>query len=311
MNSTPAPDRTANAADVNASGPSWLRSAWTQLRRIGRLLKQSGIEWFRDEAARLGASIAFYTIFALAPMLVIAISVAGFVFGEAAARGEIVGQINGLVGERAAEAVEAMIAAAARERQSTWAPWVGLATLAVAATAVFAELQQSFKRIWKNVEVPTGIGRFVRVRMLSFALVLGVGFLAVASLVASAAISALSRVLNAWIPWLSSVLELADVITSYVLLTFAFAALLKWLPPVKIPWRHVWPAALLTALLFSLGKFVIGMYLGRAGFGSTYGAAGSFVIVIMWVYYSSQIFLFGAEYARLDHLDRGGRIEAP
>lgn len=288
-----------------------LHRAWQQLKRIGRLLKQAGAEWFSDEAARLGASIAFYTIFALAPMLVIAISVAGFVFGEAAARGEIVGQINGLVGERAAQAVEAMIAAAASERQSSWAPWVGVATLGVAATAVFVELQQSFKRIWKNVEVPTGLGRFLRVRALSFALVLGVGFLAVASLVASAMISALSRMLNEWMPWLNEVLKFADVIASYALLTVAFAALLKWLPPVRIPWRHVWPAALLTALLFSVGKFVIGMYLGRAGFGSTYGAAGSFVIVIMWVYYSAQIFLFGAEYARLDHLDRGGRIEGP
>jgi membrane protein len=251
--------------------------------------------WIDDGGPRLGASIAFYSIFALAPLLVIAIAIAGAVFGEEAARGQIVQQIQGLVGETAARGIETLIQSASQKETSVWTSIVGFFTLLLGASGVFVEMKNAFDTMWKPEKPASGLTVMLRARLTAIGLVLGFGFLAIASLLLSALLAGLAAYFGGLIPGAEAIAAVLDVVVSTAVLTLAFAALIYFLPSAKIRPRAVWVGALTSAVLFAIGKHIIGLYLGRASVASSYGAAGSFVVVILWVYYSSQILLVGAE----------------
>jgi membrane protein len=262
------------------------------------LTKASIVGFFDDGAMRKAAALAFYTLFSLAPLLIISISVAGAVFGEDAARGEIIEQMRGLVGDEPAAAIEGMLRDAARPGAGVWAALAGFATLLFGATTAFAELKQSLDQIWgAPPEKLKGLWYTVRTRVLSFGMILSIGFLLVVSLAFSAAVSALQRT------WLLSasagaLLQTVNFVVSFVLVAAMFATLYKLLPSVRIAWRDVITGAVVTALLFTVGKFFIGLYLGHSAISSSYGAAGAVILILMWVYYSALIFLFGAEFTK-------------
>ena len=264
--------------------------------------------WIDGSGPQLGASIAFYTMFALAPWLVLTIAVAGLAFGADAARGQIVGQIQGLIGPDAARAIEAMIAGAWKERASLLATLIGAATLLLGASGVFAELRRAINAIAGVPPQSNPVNAYVRVRVTAFALLLGFGFLAVASLLVSALIAGFAGYAGHRWPALTVLATLADWLVSGALLAVAFAALLRWLPDRPPRHRGLMISALVSAVLFTLGKNLIGLYLGRASIASSYGAAGSFVVVMLWVYYSSQIMLFGAACGYADEALRLGPV---
>ncbi len=253
--------------------------------------------WVSQDGTELGASIAFYSLFALAPLLVVAIAIAGAVFGPEAARGQVVDQISGLLGTEAAKSIETMIASAWRSDRTGLAAVAGMLTLLVGASGVFAELRKALNRIGRVPPRPSALGTFVRARLTAFALVLGFGFLIVASLLLSAALAAVSGWLGGLIPLLADVLTLVDLVLSMTVLSVAFWAFLRWLPDQAPGWRAALVGAIASALLFAVGKHLIGLYLGRVSTTSSFGAAGSLVVVMLWVYYTSQILLFGAAVA--------------
>jgi membrane protein len=264
---------------------------------LARTLIDAASRWLRDGGPQLGASIAFYTMFAVAPLLVVTIAIAGAVFGADAARGQIVQQIEGVVGPLAARAIEAMIESAWTHRDGGWAAALGVVTLVAGASGVFSELRRALNTLGHVAPAPSLLGSFVRARLIGFALLLGVGFLAVASLLLSALLAAVGAYLGSRLPGLAGGLALLDVVVSTSVLMLAFAALLRWLPDLPPSRRAVWSGAACSAVLFAVGKHLIGLYLARASVASSYGAAGSFVVVMLWVYYSSQILLFGAALA--------------
>jgi membrane protein len=292
------------------------RRAWASVPRGWhyplRLAWHATLRWVDGSGPQLGASIAFYTMFALAPWLVLTIALAGFVFGADAARGQIVGQIEGLVGADAARAIEAMIDAAWRQPGGGLAALLGVATLLLGASGVFAELRRAINAIAGIApSTASAVGAFMRVRLRAFALLLGFGFLAVASLLLSAAVAAFGRYAQSRWPALELLASLSDLLVSGALLGVAFAGLLRWLPDRPPRRRALVISAFVSAVLFTLGKHLIGLYLGRATFASAYGAAGSFVVLMMWVYYSSQILLFGAACGYADEaLRRAGDARA-
>ena len=268
-----------------------LRTAW-------RLVHATATRWIDDDAPSMGAALAYYTVFSMAPLLLIVIALAGAVFGEEAARGEIVRQIGALVGTANAVAVEAVVRAASFPEKGLLAAILGVLTILVGATTVFAELESALNRIWKapGAAPPAGAWPWLRARLLSLGLVLALGFLLLVSLVASAALSAFSRWWGHWFgDWivLAGVLDLAF---SFALITVVVAMIYKWMPRVRLAWRDVMLGAVVTALLFTLGKFAIGLYIGHSGIASAFGAAASVVVLLLWVYYSAQIFLLGAEF---------------
>lgn len=266
----------------------------SMLRQPLQILFKAVTRWSDDRGPQLGAAIAFYTMFAVAPLLVVAIAVAGAVFGEDAARGQIVGEIEGLVGEAAAKSIEAMIESAWRHPNGLWASLLGVATLLVGATGVFAELRRALNTIARVVPAPSSVlSTFVRARLIGFALVLGFGFLAIVSLLLSAVLAALSAYMATRYPTMAELMGLVDVAVSTGVLVMAFAALLRWLPERKPSRLAVWVGAISSAVMFSVGKHLIGLYLVHASVASSYGAAGSFVVVMLWVYYSAQILLLG------------------
>lgn len=247
------------------------------------------------DVAKWGAALAFYTLFAIAPLLVVVLAIAGFWFGEEAASRELFAQISALVGSESGKTIQALVIAANRPLEGASATLMASITLLAGATGVFVQLQDALNFIW-NVPRRGGQGlvRFVRGRLLSFALILAVGFLLLVSLVISASLAVVSE----WVASSASretlFWEVVNFVVSIGIITFLFAIIYKVLPDVKIGWRVVWRGALLTALLFNLGKHLFGLYLGRTGIASAYGAAGSLVVVLLWVYYSAQILLFGA-----------------
>jgi len=263
------------------------------------VLKHALIAWWNDNVPRLGASLAYYTLFALAPILVVAISVAGLVFGADAVRGEVVGQIQGLVGRQGAEAVQGMIQGAARPSASRVATVIGLVTAFLGATGAFIELQTALNAIWRVQPRPgVSVLAFLKQRLISFGLVVGVGFLLLVSLVVNAALSAFNRYLGRIFPTLTAFWEASNVLVSLGVVTLLFAMVYQVLPDVRLRWRDVWVGALVTAGFFSVGKQVIGLYLGTSTLASSYGAAGSVVVLLVWVYYSAQVVLLGAEFTR-------------
>lgn len=267
------------------------------------LLKKSFSEWSEDNVSRLAAALAYYTIFSLAPLLVIIISVVGMVFGQTKAKEEVARQVEGLVGKQGGEMIGTMVENAGKTG-SGWAMFLGIALLVYGATNVFASLQDSLNTIWEIKPKPgLGIWQTVRNRLLSFAMVLGVAFLLMVSLVISTALSVVTKYFGGQFP--SVFWQVAELVVSLGIFTVIFAAIYKILPDVKIQWRTVWVGGALTAVLFAIGKFLISLYLGRSSATSVYGAAGSLVIVLLWIYYASQILFFGAEftqvYARYEH----------
>ena len=284
-----------------------------RLAAISGLFKTAALDWVRDYAQSMGAALAFYTMFSIAPLLLIVIAIAGMVFGEEAARGEIYGQLQGMLGSTGATAVQGLLESAGKPAQSVMATVFGVILLVVGATSVFAELQDAFDRIWRAPAKPGGssLWRMLRGRVLSFGIILGLGFLLMVSLVFSAAMSALSRL---WGPVFGGWERIAgsiDVALAVALSTLLFAVIFKTMPRVHVAWKDVWIGAALTSLLFVAGKFVIGAYLGRSGVSSVFGAAASLVLVLLWIYYSAQIFLFGVEFTRVYALQFGSRRGLP
>ncbi|WKB54253.1 YihY/virulence factor BrkB family protein [Eleftheria terrae] len=253
--------------------------------------------WLDEQGPQLGASIAFYSMFAMAPLLVIVITIAGAVFGAEAARGQIVEQIQDIVGRDAAQSIEAMIASSWRGSSSGLAGTLSVAALLLGASGVFIALRSALNRLGRLQQQASGLSAFLKARLIAFALVLGVGFLAIVSLLASAALAAVGAYLSARFPPLAALIAALDLAVSTLVLSFGFAALLRWLPEAPPGWHAVAVGSVVSALLFAIGKHLIGLYLGRTGVSSSYGAAGSFVVLMLWVYYTSQILLLGASLA--------------
>ena len=263
------------------------------------VMKRALKGWWDDNVPRLGASLAYYTLFALSPVLLVATAIAGLVFGPEAVRGEIVGQIQGLVGRQGAQAVQAMLESAAKPSASIPATVIGLVTFFLGATGAFLELQTALNAIWRVKPRPgASVADFLKQRLISFGLVVGVGFLLLVSLLVSAGLTGLNRYLGNAYPALTVLWEAANVLVSLFVITLLFAMVYKILPDVRLRWRDVWVGALVTAGFFSIGKQVIGLYLGTSSVASAYGAAGSVVVLLIWVYYSAQVVLLGAEFTR-------------
>ncbi|MGN6393368.1 MAG: YihY/virulence factor BrkB family protein [Gemmatimonadales bacterium] len=278
---------------------------------LGWVLKHAFIGWWNDNVPRLGASLAYYTLFALAPILVIAIGVAGLAFGPDAVRGEVVTQIRGLVGQKGAEAVQAMLQGAARPSASRLATAVGIITAFLGATGAFIELQTALNAIWRVQPRPgANLVSFLTQRLISFGLVIGVGFLLLVSLLVNAALAAFNRYLGNAFPALAVLWDAVNVLVSLAVVTLLFAMVYKVLPDVRLRWRDVWIGALVTAGFFSIGKQLIGLYLGTSTLASSYGAAGSVVVLLVWVYYTSQVVLLGAEFTRY-YVERFGGEPPP
>jgi len=254
-----------------------------------------------DKAPKLGASLAFYTIFSLSPLLIIVISIAGLLFGEDAAKGEIVGEIQDLIGNEGAQMVQTALKNASNTETGIISLLISFVTLVVGSTVVFIELQDSLNMIWKVKPKPgrNFIKGLLVDRFQSFALVVASGFLLLVSLIASAGISALSNYLQGKINLPFDLMQIINLVLSIGILFVMFGLIFKVLPDVLISWKDVWIGSLVTAVLFSLGKYFIGLYLGSNTLGSTYGAAGSLVVLLLWVYYSSQILFLGAEFTQV------------
>ena len=268
-------------------------------RELWYIFKCSLSGWWNDNVPRLGASLAYYTLFAMAPILVIAIAIAGFFFGPEAVRGEVVTQMRGLVGETGAQAVQTMLENAATRGDSTVATIVGLVTFFLGSTGAFLELQTALNAIWRVKPKPNaGIRDMLFQRLISFGLVVGVGFVLLVSLVISAGLAALDRYVGHAFPALAVAWTAINVLVSLGVVTLLFAMIYQFLPDVKLRLRDVWLGALVTAGLFSIGKNLIGLYLGTSAIGSSYGAAGSVVVLLVWVYYSAQVVLLGAEFTK-------------
>jgi len=261
------------------------------------IAKQAAYSWLDDYAPSMGAALAYYTVFSIAPLLLIVVSIAGLVFGKEASEGHLVAQLQTLTGEQAAQALQDLLRSVDRPAPSTFAALSGGAVLLVGATTVFAELQDSLDRIWRAPARGTsGLWNLVRARLLSFGMIVGIGFLMIVSLIASAALAALG---SWWNPAFGDWAKLAaafNTIFGIGFLTLSFALIYRIIPRVPIRWGDVWLGAALTALLFSVGKLLIGLYIGRSTFTSTFGAAASFAVLLVWVYYAAQIFLLGAEF---------------
>lgn len=253
--------------------------------------------WVDDHAASMGAALAYYTLFSLAPLLLIAISVAGLIFGADAARGEIFGQLEALVGSGGAAAVQQLLESVNRPAGGVAATTLGLVLMLVGATTVFAELQDALDRIWRApARTGHGLWSLLRARVLSFGLILGLGFLLTVSMLLGAAVAALQTWWSAWLGGWDLVLGVLNTITGFALEIIVFAMIYKIMPRARIAWSDVWVGAIVTAALFTLGRTLIGLYLATGAVASGFGAAGALVAVLVWVYYSAQIFLLGAEF---------------
>ena len=284
----------------------------TGWRRLGRLLINAGRSWLDHRAASKGAAVAFYTMFSMAPILVLVTAIAGAFFGPSAAQGQIVAQLSGLVGEVGAQAIQTALISADNDRSGTLATIVATALLLVGATTVFSELKDSLDDIWQIPKAPTSsILTLIRTRLLSFGLILVLGFLLLVSLVINAALALLQSYWSGiWSEFLVVLTPLASMF-SFLVIAAMFAAIFKMLPQAPLSWRDVSIGSLGTAALFTLGKYVIGVYLGNSGVTSTYGAAGSLAALLIWIYYSAQIFFFGAEFTRQYALAFGSLRNTP
>ena len=263
--------------------------------------------WIDDFAPSMGAAISYYTVFSLAPLLIIVIAVAGAVFGREAVQGEIVGQLQDLIGREGAIAVQGLIKSASEPAKGLVAGGISIVVLLVGATTVFAELQSALDRIWHvpEKEKPSGIWAVLRARVLSFGLILGLAFLLMVSLSISAGISAFGSFASGLLPGWEVLLQVVNMALAVGITTVLFAMIFKFMPSVEIDWKDVWVGAGVTAVLFEIGKFAIGLYLGKSGVNESFAAAGSLVVLLAWVYYAAQIFLLGAEFTKVYSEDNG------
>ena len=267
-----------------------LRTAWS-------LAKETVLSWSHDYAASMGAALAYYTMFSIAPLVLIVISVAGLAFGESAARGELIDQLQSLMGADGARAVQSLVASVRYPRHGLWTTAFGVGALVVGATTVFGELQNSLDRIWRAPPRRSqgSIANWLHSRLLSLGMIMGTGFLLMVSLLASALLAGVQRWFGRYVN-LGSAASVIDFVVSFAFITVAFAMIYKLMPRVRIEWRDVWIGAVVTSLLFTIGKMAIGVYIGRSAVASTFGAAASLVAMVVWVYWSAQIFLLGAEF---------------
>jgi membrane protein len=286
------------------------KSRVSLLETLTALHRQAGAAWLADNAPRFGAALAFYTLFSIAPVLIVAVSVAGFVFGEKAAQGEIVRQFQGLMGTQGATAIETIIQSTNRPALGVFTTTLGLLAIIVGASGAFNELQNALNTVWK---VDSRAQSFwmvtIKQRFFSLGLVVATGFLLLTSLVVTAALSAAERYLGNLLPMSVILLESINFVFSFGMITILFALILKFIPDTTISWRDVRMGAAVTSLLFTVGKVVIGLYLGHSALTSAYGAAASLVIFLIWIYYSAQILLFGAELTHVYALKYGSRKE--
>lgn len=275
----------------------WRSSLWD-------LIKETGSNWVANKDARLGAALAYYSIFSIGPLIVIAIAVAGLIFGQDAVRGEVSAQIRGLLGNTGAQAVQTMLADASRPRSGIVATALGIGALIFAAVGVVVQLKDALNAVWGVESKRGGAWQFIRTYVVSLAGVLSLGFLLLVSLLVSTFLAAASKYLPTYLP--EALMQLISSFVSLAFISVLFAMMFKWLPDAAIEWRHVWTGAIATAVLFEVGKFLIGFYIGKQGLESTFGGAASLVVLLIWVYYSAQIVLFGAEFTRA-HARRYGQ----
>jgi membrane protein len=265
-----------------------MKSAWP-------LIKATIENWIAHKDALQGAALAYYSVFSVGPLMVIAVGIAGLAFGPEAARGEVQGQLSGMVGQPAADAIDSMLASANKPEQGLLATVIGAAVLLFSALGVVVQLKDAFNTVWEVDEKKiSGVWQFIRTYLMSLAAVIAVGFLLLISLAFTTALSAAGQYLGAQLP--QTVLQVAGSLVSFAVITAMFAIMFKLLPDTEVEWRDVWLGAGITAALFELGKLLIGIYVGKLALASTYGAAASLVILLIWVYYSSQIVLLGAEF---------------
>jgi membrane protein len=280
-----------------------------QAKQIAQIVKDTASDWLDDKAPRLAASLALYTLMSLAPLLILAVSVAGLMFGDEAARGQIANQLAGVLGDKGALAVQAILANAKAPSSGVLGTIVGLALALFGASGVFGELQGTLNAIWDVDSRPgRGVWGFVSDRFFSFTLVLGVAFLLLVSLVVTAGLAAVGAYLSHTLPGGAVVWQILNFVISLGVTTLLFATIYKVVPDVMIQWRDVWVGSAATAVLFSLGRFAIGLYVGRSTVASPFGAAGSVVALVVWVYYSAQILFFGAELTQVYARRHGSRI---
>jgi membrane protein len=286
-----------------------------RLRQMWRLLRQTFKEWNEDKASRLAAALAYYTVFSLTPLIAISLAIVGMVFGKDAARGELVAQIQGLVGRQSAQVIETAIANISQNSSPGITSLVNLGVLLFAASGVFTELQGALNTIWEVAPKPgKEIRSFIHQRLLAFLMVMAIGLLLLASLMLNTFLVAVSNLVTSshlvgnFLPGGSVPWRLLNTVGSFIITTLLFGLIYKYLPQAKIAWSDIWIGALMTATLFSIGKFALGLYLGHNTFSSAFGAAGSLVFVVAWVFYSAQILFFGAEFTHVYASQHGSYI---
>ena len=272
-----------------------------QRKSIWQFLKTTINEWVEAEPFQLAAALSYYTLFSLAPLLLIAIGVAGLVFGREAAQNQIVETLQGMIGQDSAKAVQEMIQASSEKpKTGMLSTIIGFVALLFGAGGVVGQLQTSLNKMWEVTPKPgQGIWGFLRQRFFSFAMVLAIGFLLLVSLVVTAVLSSFTSMLSSFLGDATFVAHAIDILVSFGFVTLLFALIYKYVPDVEIQWRDVWVGAALTSILFTIGKYLIGLYIGTSGVGSTFGAAGSLITILVWVYYSSLIFFLGVEFTRV------------
>ena len=279
------------------------------MKVVWGFIKEAFEDWSEDRASTLAAALAYYTIFSLAPLLIIAIAIAGLAFGREATQGQIVNQISGLIGSEGAKGIETLIENASKPSSGVIATAFGIIVLLIGSSGFFGQLQEGLNTIWEVKPRPgRGILGIMKDRFLSFTMVLGVGFLLLVSLVISAGLVALGEILGTFMPGTVIVGYILNVIISLLVTTLLFAMIFKILPDVKISWKDVWIGAAATAFLFTVGKLLLGLYLAKANIASAYGAAGSLVVILVWVYYSAMILFLGAEFTQVYANRYGSRI---
>ncbi len=281
------------------------------LRKVGRLLKETFQQWQEDKASRLAAALAYYTVFSISPLLVIAVAIAGAFFGDETAQAKITDQLIALVGRDGVKPILQALNNMSQPKNISVASLISILVLILGASGIFAQLQDALNTVWKVKPQPgQGLLLFLRKRLSSFIMVLAIGFLLMLSLVLSAVVSTLSRYRTDFLPGSAVLWENLDFIVSFGLVTFLFCLMFKYVPDVKIAWKDVLVGSIITALLFLFGKFLLGLYISKGSLGSAYGAAGSLIIFLAWVYYSAQIILLGAEFTQVYTRMYGSKVRA-
>jgi membrane protein len=278
---------------------------------IWKMLKETVLAFIDDEALSRGAAIAFYTVTSIAPVLLIVIAIAGLAFGRDAAQNAITAQLSGLMGRQTAEVLQTAVASAASKSSGIVATIVGIATLLVTASGVFGEMQTALNAIWKAKPKGTTVSRLIRARAASLGLVAALGFLLMVSLVVSTVLTAFGNYLDSLLPFGKVILTVLNVVVSLMLISFLFAAIYKVLPDRSLTWRDVVVGAIVTAVLFTVGKSLISWYIGSSAVASSFGAAGALIVLLLWVYYSAQIFLLGAEFTKVYANRHGSKQNNP